>query len=67
MRYYVNTNAQSNGQHEVHCVTCHWLPDVSNRIYLGDFSTSQQAVKEAHKYYNNVDGCAFCCPESHNS
>ena len=67
MRFYVNKNAQNNGQHEVHCATCNWLPDVDNRLYLGEFSTSKQAVAEAKKYYNHVDGCAFCCPESHNA
>lgn len=46
MRFYVNTNAQPNGDHEVHRSTCAWLPDVENRIYLGDFATSQAAVRE---------------------
>ena len=65
MRFYVNTNAQPNGDHEVHRSTCAWLPDVENRIYLGDFATSQAAVREARKYYSQVDGCYYCCPESH--
>lgn len=52
MRFYVNTNAQPNGDHEVHRSTCAWLPDVENRIYLGDFATSQAAVREARKYYS---------------
>ena len=67
MRYYVNKNAQANGQHEVHRATCSWLPTVENRLYLGDFTSSAQAIREAKKYYANVDGCAYCCPESHNS
>ena len=65
MRFYVNKNAHPNGDHEVHRSTCAWLPDVENRIYLGDFATSQAAVREARKYYTRVDGCCFCCPESH--
>lgn len=64
MRYYVNKNAQSNGDHEVHLSTCSWLPDASNRIYLGDFDKSQDAL-EARKYYFQVDGCMYCCPEIH--
>lgn len=67
MRYYVNKNAQPNGDHEVHRATCSWLPDVANRQYLGDFSTSQEAVREARKLYYRTDGCAYCCPESHHS
>lgn len=65
MQFYVNKNAQPTGEHEVHRATCSFLPDASNRIYLGDFATSQEAVQEARKYYNCVDGCARCCPESH--
>lgn len=65
MRFYVNKYAQPTGEHEVHRSNCAWLPDAENHIYLGDFSTSQAAVKEARKYYNCVDGCRHCCPESH--
>jgi len=39
MRYYVNKNAQTNGDHEVHTETCTWLPDVENRLYLGNFTS----------------------------
>lgn len=65
MRFYVNKYAQPTGEHEVHRFNCAWLPDAENRIYLGDFSISQAAVKEARKYYSCVDGCKHCCPESH--
>lgn len=67
MRYYVNKNAQMNGDHEVHRATCSKLPAPENRQYLGDFSTSQEAVREARKSYIRADGCAYCCPESHHS
>lgn len=67
MRFYVNKNAQLNGDHEVHRITCNWLPDVENRIYLGDFETSQEAVRKAREYYTHVNGCYYCCPESHTS
>ena len=65
MRFYVNKYAQPTGEHEVHRSNCACLPDAENRIYLGDFATSQAAVKEARKYYSCVDGCKHCCPESH--
>lgn len=65
MNFYVNKKAQANGDHEVHRVTCSWLPDVENRIYLGDFDTSQTALREARKYFSQVDGCCYCCPEIH--
>ena len=57
MKFYVNKNEQWTGEHEVHRADCAWLPDAANRIYLGEFYTSQPAVQEARKYYNCVDGC----------
>jgi len=36
-KYYVNTNAQSNGDHEVHDENCEFLPKPENRRYLGEF------------------------------
>ena len=63
--YYVNKIAQSTGEHEVHALSCRFLPSLENRIYLGSFANGIEAVKEAKKYYSNVDGCFFCCPESH--
>lgn len=65
MRFYVNKQAQPTGEHEVHRATCSHLPGIEHRQYLGDFLTSQEAVREAKKYYLCVDGCYYCCPESH--
>lgn len=59
-KYYVNKNAQSGGEHEVHTSGCSWLPKEENRIYLGTFTTCQAAVIEAGKHYSNVDGCKYC-------
>lgn len=67
MRFYVNRNAQPNGDHEVHRCTCAWLPDPQNRLYLGDFLYSSQALAAAKRYYTRADGCAYCCPEIHHS
>ena len=54
--FYVNSNAQPNGDHEVHRSDCSWLPSAENRVYLGCFSTSREAVNAARKYYRQVDG-----------
>ncbi len=67
MKFYVNKNAQSNGDHEVHRLTCSWLPEQENRKYLGNFNTSEEAVAEAKKFYSQVNGCYYCCPETHTS
>ena len=65
MTYYVNKNAQPTGEHEVHTSICYWLPTPENRILLGDFSTCFEALIAARKYYSNVDGCKYCCPNCH--
>ena len=63
--YYVNKNAQSTGEHEVHKSGCSYMPDSSNRRHLGDFTNCDDAVKEAKKIYDNVDGCYYCCNPCH--
>ena len=63
--YFVNENAQLGGEHEVHRATCGRLPALGNRKCLGFFENSKDALREARKYYSNVDGCYYCCPESH--
>jgi hypothetical protein len=60
MRYYVNKNAQLNGDHEVHESSCSFLPNAENRIYLGDFSSCFPAVTAARKYFSQVNGCHYC-------
>ena len=65
--YYVNKDAQKNGDHEVHTSTCSFVPSVSNRLYLGTFDNCRDAVKEAKKTYSNVDGCYYCSKDCHKS
>ncbi|ENP7383869.1 hypothetical protein ACEC18_004484 [Vibrio parahaemolyticus] len=64
-RYYVNKNAQANGDHEVHKQGCAWMPDEANRLYLGDFATCRSAVTEAKKTYPKSNGCFYCSKECH--
>ena len=61
--YYVNDNAQSNGDHEVHTDQCKFLPNLSNRTFLGYFTRCQEAVIEARKKYPQSNGCYFCSRE----
>ena len=63
--YYVNKNAQANGDHEVHRDTCKYLPAEPNRIYLGSFDNCADAVTAAERHYSQVNGCATCSPECH--
>lgn len=62
-RYYVNDNAQSNGDHEVHERGCAWMPDRDNRTYLGSYNSCRPAVREARRnHYSQVNGCKHCSP-----
>lgn len=65
MKYYVNKNEQSNGDHEVHIANCSWLPELGNRIYLGDFIYCSQAVTEAKKHFYQSNGCYYCSNPCH--
>lgn len=66
-RYYVNKNAQSNGDHEVHTTGCSFMPEPENRLYLGEFATCRSAVTEAKKTYPKSNGCYYCSRECHTS
>lgn len=63
--YYVNKNAQPNGDHEVHKQGCSFMPADENRKYLGSFSNCRDAVREATKHYSQVNGCYYCSYDCH--
>ncbi|TCC98729.1 hypothetical protein EZ444_05480 [Pedobacter hiemivivus] len=64
--YYVNDNAQSTGEHEVHKDGCYWLSQVRSKSYLGSYASCGSAIARAKAYhYSNSDGCASCCPLCH--
>lgn len=64
-KYYVNSNAQDNGDHEVHKLGCAWMPSEANRIYLGEFTNCADAVKKAKQHYSQVNGCYYCSRACH--
>ncbi len=67
-RYYVNKNAQANGDHEVHtAVGCPTPANEENRRYLGDFDSCHGAVREAKKHYPQSNGCKNCSLPCHTS
>ena len=63
--YYVNKNAQSNG--DLHKDGCEHAPNIENRKLLGQHSSCSSAVTEAKKYYNRANGCFYCSKECHTS
>ncbi|MAO93003.1 MAG: hypothetical protein CMM78_11315 [Rhodospirillaceae bacterium] len=63
--YYVNKNAQNNGDHEVHTTGCSFMPDPANRLSLGEHSNCSTAVAKAKQTYRQSNGCYYCCNSCH--
>jgi alkylhydroperoxidase family enzyme len=63
--YYVNDNAQANGDHEVHKDGCGWLALAHSKTYLGYFATCREAVETAKLKYRQSNGCAYCATACH--
>ncbi len=66
-RYYVNSNAQANGDHEVHKTGCNYMPEAKNSEFLGMFDSCAPAVREARKLYKQSNGCFYCSRACHTS
>ena len=66
-RYYVNSNPQSDGYHEVHVDndSCPYPPAVGNRVDLGWHDNCQSANSAARSRYPLVDGCFYCNRNCH--
>lgn len=64
-RYYVNQNAQLNGDHEVHTEDCTYYR--SHMQYLGEFANCSNAVQEAKRHYPQSNGCKTCAYPCHTS
>lgn len=65
--YYVNRQAQNNGDHEVHDSGCRFLAIMSfeNREKLGYFDGCRDAVREAKNRGYHANGCFYCCNACH--
>lgn len=67
MRFYLNKEAQTNGDQEVHQATCLFLPGEENRIDLGEFYSCKDAIDKAKVIYVKSNGCYFCARLCHKS
>lgn len=65
--YFFNKNADNHGRHEVHTDNCKFLPDTSNRTYIGLESNCKDAIARAKKDYpaKSFDGCYYYCRPCH--
>ena len=61
--YYVNTDSNNNGKHEVHKLGCDYFP--INSTYLGPFIDLQDALAKARQYCPEAEGCHTCCAPRH--
>ena len=64
-KYYVNSQVQLNGDHEVHVQSCAWFPKSENASYIGEYESCHLAVGEARRHYKQVNGCVHCCTACH--
>ena len=66
--YYVNTQAQSNGDHEVHREDfCPHPASLYNRQSLGWYPSCHGAVQTARNLGYRANGCYWCSRECHTS
>ena len=59
-RYYINKNAQTNGDYEVHRLGCRFLPKSEHRINIGLFNNVQDAIMQALKTHPSSKCCPSC-------
>ena len=69
-RYCINlrpNNPQGGITHlEMHKDTCEKLPDSSNRFWIGEYLSAEDAIQAVRENFDGaVDGCYFCCREVH--
>lgn len=65
--FYLNSQAQANGNHEIHREDCAALPLEKSRILLGTFDFCSDAILMAKDKYQilNLNGCYFCAKGCH--
>jgi hypothetical protein len=62
-KYFISISPGSRGSHRVHRKDCPFLPESHKRIFLGIFHDPHCAIREAHKFFDLIDGCIFCSKE----
>lgn len=56
--YYLNEEPQPSGVHEIHADGCKFLP--LKKVYLGYFSNSEEATRNAKQFYKYISVCEHC-------
>jgi hypothetical protein len=63
--YLVNVNPDENGYHEVHRSDCKYKPKYPNGYPLTPCNNCHEALDQARRLYDKVDGCGHCSKECH--
>ncbi|MEB2775167.1 hypothetical protein SYJ56_07600 [Algoriphagus sp. D3-2-R+10] len=59
--FYLSSNPNDNGLHEVHDRECEHIPNPYDRDYLGPFNTGKEALRKALTIKKKVELCEYCC------
>lgn len=59
--FYLSSNPNDSGQHEVHDRDCVLIPDSYDRDYLGPYNTGKEALRKALTLKPEVGLCENCC------
>ncbi len=64
MKYCFNKNTDNHGFHEVHKMTCSYLPAPKDQVNLGECASDATAIFIARLKYPGwaFDGCGHCMP-----
>jgi len=65
VRYFVDEQAQANGDHEVHKQGCAWLATAEQTKDLGQHLSCHAAVLAARRWFPKANGCARCSAACH--
>jgi hypothetical protein len=59
--YYLDKRTQEQSGHQVHVPRCIHLPENDERIYLGSFNHSDEALAAARTHFSDSCECPWCC------
>ena len=59
--FYLSSNVNVKGLHEVHDRDCEYIPDSYDRDYLGPYNSGKEALRKALTLKNEVGLCENCC------
>jgi hypothetical protein len=63
VKYFVAVRPQTNDYHSLHKEGCPFIPENENRIYLGEFGSGMDALKDSQQIFKNTKCCIFCSKE----